>query len=201
MAHTDALPDSTLDTITRKLGDLIGALDVRFVEGQPLELAETFSVWMLDAVGSTQVNKEVSELAQATRRWHHQIKMGGQAVAFARSSPLGPGPDDWSIEELSRPLLPEPAKENHIADTGLAADIDEAIRWIDANAQGDPLVRLLVSPVDCLTAFWLVGAGWSQVLVIDKPMEYTHLECRRLYRTREFLSLLNQEHRGFALIR
>jgi hypothetical protein len=52
-------------------------------------------------------------------------------------------------------LIRTTGKVVEIAKSPIAEKIDEAVEWIDQNAKGDPLVRLLMIPSYFLTAFWL----------------------------------------------
>lgn len=179
-------------------------------ESPPAELVETFTVWTLDAralkgggaakkAGAKKGAAKAAEkaateagaaggslraAARETGRWHHQIKVGGRAAAFARSSGAQLGLDHVSL----RGLFVSP----------LAEKIEEAVGWIDANEPGgrggarDPVVRLLVVPSHQLHAFWLFDEreGTSEVLVIDAPARLAPAGPRRLLGEGEFLELL-----------
>lgn len=188
MAHADAFPGYATAAVIRQVGERLSSIappQALFpAPGAGPELGETFSVWMLglNAVTQTDVsNTDIHQLATETGRWHHQVRYGGQAQAFARSmNDSRPGAGGWSVTQLFA---------SHIA-----ARIDEAIDWVDQNVPGDPLVRLVIIPAFHLHAFWLTEEnGESQFLVIDMPNTFTKLNYKTLYSVREFLERLSQE--------
>ena len=172
-------------------------------EAKPAELVETFAVWTLDArslspprgrgaAKKSGAKKSVAKgdslraLARPTGRWHHQIKVGGRAAAFARSSGARLKLDSASL----RGLFVSP----------LARKVEAAIDWIDENEPEDrdgvrdPVVRLLVVPPYQLHAFWLLDEreGTSEVFVVDAPPRLDAPGRARLIDEREFLELLRR---------
>ena len=161
------------------------------------ELVETFAVWTLDARSLAPAARGAAKksgakksgaggptlrsLARATGRWHHQLKIGGRATAFARTS--------GSRLELDRVTL------RGLFVSPLAQKIDDAIKWIDeheSEAGGgarDPVVRLLVVPSRHLHAFWLFDEreGTSEVFVFDPPPRPGGVRGGVLLGEREFL--------------
>jgi hypothetical protein len=184
VAHPDALPVDTVKAIADQIGQRLASVATPAQLAAPAgprgpELGETFSVWLLGLDAVTKSHEAIEKLAIQTGRWHHQVRYGGRAQAFARSLPVGPKPDDWSVTQLF---------ESRVAER-----IDAAIDWVDQNVLGDPLVRLLVMPAYHLHAFWLVDEKTSQLLVVDMPDSYTRLRCKTLYSPKEFLDNLAQE--------
>lgn len=159
--------------------------------GRQAELVETFAIWTLDArllargcdaakksnakksaAKKSAAKKSAAEagalnaLACATGHWHHQIKVGGRAAAFARSSGSKLKLDSASLSGLF--VSP------------LARKIEEAVVWIDGNEaaggddERDPVVRLLVVPSYQLHVFWLLDEreNTSEVVVVDAPARF-----------------------------
>jgi len=182
MAHADSFPDDALDTVAAELGrePWLSASEAMRNAGR-VYIAETFAVWTIGADAVTRGETPFADLARHTGRWHHQIKYAGEARAYARSTPLGPHASDWSL--LS------------VFESDIARKIDEAIDWVDQNVRGDPLVRLLTCPAFYVHAFWLTGQGYDEVLVVDMPREFAHLQPLTLYAPKDFLENLAMEEK------
>jgi hypothetical protein len=178
MARTQELPAEVRAALARQIGPQIVNLfpPDQWKTGRA-ELAESFPVWMLPANALAHPNADLAELALPTGDWHHQVKLDGQARAFARSRPLGADADSWRLTEFF------PAS--------LAGAVEEAIGWVDANVPQDWLVRLLVVPAYNLTAFWFVEARASQVLVVHAP-QYDSLPKDILLEPAAFLDQLRK---------
>lgn len=158
MPHSDSLSDMLQDSLAEQIGQLLGCLyDDRDPPPGLAELRETFDLWMLELDMLTYGAAQKLRLDALTRRldrYHHQITISGNAVAFARSTVTTRQPARARLEELF--VSP------------LAQKIDRAIDWIDEEATGEPLVRLLVVPAFYLHAMWLVYPDReSSVLVVD----------------------------------
>lgn len=178
----------------------------RAFELPAFELGESFALYSLgaeDIENGLLYGADLTKLARATERWHHQVKVDKKPVGFARSTCKGDA--DFEVQQI---YLSE-----------LARYVDEAITWIDrqeeqnpGDAESDPVVRLLVVPVYQVHAFWLckpgadvkpyaaasnaatrVGSGaWpkggeSHVLVIDAPRHLDGLRPDTLLGSKEFL--------------
>ncbi len=180
MAHTELLPEAVLNTVASQVGKLLPRVVGRqkLADAQ-IELGETFPVWMLGANATTRTDEDIGRLAMQTGRWHHQVRFGGKAEAFARSIPLGADHSSWDVREFF--------------ESEIAKAIEEAITWVDRNTKGNPEVRLLIVPAYYLHAFWLLENGTNQVLVIDMPKQFTHLQRKKLYTPKEFLEALAKE--------
>lgn len=180
MAHADPFRPDVLDALTPQIGDRLGSAAAPFIRGgaKPT-LGETFAVWMLGLDATAKRGVDIRRLATPIGRWHHQIRFGNQTPMYARSMPLGPNPNDWTIMQVTT--------------SPLAKTIDEAINWIDQNAPDDPLVRLLIVPAYYLHAFWLERAGQSHILILDMPDQYTRLKYHTLYDSKDFIHILSQE--------
>jgi len=110
-------------------------------------IAESFEVWTF-AAGMTKEydagNRQLSTLVRPSGVWHHQLKIDGSPKGFARSKPLGPNPQDWSLREIFW--------------SPLAKSIDEAIDWIDDKVPDGVEARMLSVPFQQTEAFWFVAA-------------------------------------------
>jgi hypothetical protein len=180
MAHADALPSDVIDAVAAQIGAQAGkSLGAAVLQSKAMELTESFSIWALGADAVTKSDVDLSQLAEQTGRWHHQIKLNGRAESFARSMPLGPDAASWMVRELF--------------ESEIAKKIDDAIEWIDQNVKGDPVVRLLIVPAYHLHAFWLKEGDASKVLIVDMPPGLTRLQYGKLYTSKEFLDALAQE--------
>lgn len=190
MAHATNIDDRALNAIVQQAGRLIGALtDSNLLALSPIELRETFDVWMLrlDTIAyGAAYNIELTKLATDIGRYHHQITFAGLAEAFARSS--------LPVTPQGSPTLEE------LFVSPLAKRIDEAIEWIDQTVTDDPLVRLLVVPSHYLSALWLAySTGPSRVLIVDvggaPSIDFEHilngLKANQLHDSSAFLQALS----------
>lgn len=181
MARFKTLPQDVLNSIAHKAGrqlsTIIGPeLLVATLGPRPeVRLDETADVWLLEARSLLEPTDDLSKLAKQTGRWHHQISLAGETVAFCRSTSMGPDPDDWSVVSVT--------------ESQIAKRIDESIRWIDENVQHEEeaVVRLLIVPAYHLHGFWLVSRENERIVLIDAPDEYSGLERNRTYSVPEFL--------------
>lgn len=180
MAHTQPLPEVALDTIAEQVGKLYPSLssDVNTLQ-QPADLAETFAIWFLPADAIATGNGNLLDLAQNTERWHSQVRIGGEPKVVARSMALSEDLSDWSVRQ--------------VLEGELAKEIDEAIEWVDANVEGDPLVRILDIPAFYITALWLINDAESEVVIAKIPESSQALWRLQLYDSRDFLDALRQE--------
>lgn len=175
--------DSSKDKPVAKIHGLVNAMS-RAAAPPSFVLEETFALYRLgaksiaDAIGT---DKDINELAVNTSRWHHQIKVDRQPVAFARTCVSGEA-KGYDICQF------------FVSDVSGA--IDSAIAWIDEYeadhpeyAETEPLVRLLVVPAYNVLAFWLLQqkTGQSDLLVIDALPELEGLKGNQLLNSAEFL--------------
>lgn len=181
MAHVDTLNSATLETIASQIGELYPTF-----AGEPSKLraeatlAETLPVWFLGVDDIISGTEDVASIAQNTGRWHSQIRIGGVASAAARSIPLGSSSTDWQVRQIFEGPYPQ--------------QIDREIGWVDENAKGDPLVRILEIPAYHITAFWLLNAdNSSSVVVAILPETAQFLKTRKIYSSRDFLDAVRKE--------
>ena len=180
MAHVQKLPDRALDAIAEQVGKLYPSLDNSVTRGQPpAALTETFPVWALstDAIETDEDN--LLKLAQDTRRWHSQILIDSKPEGVARSTVLDGDVSDWSVKQVIK--------------GDLAKTVDDAIRWVDAEVETDPLVCILEVPAFFITALWLIDEQESSIVIAKCPESLQGLNRLVQYSSREFLEILRRE--------
>jgi len=173
MDHRDRIPEDMLINIADQLGSLIGGLcDDPITDESPIELGESFGVWML-GMDSIEDDLDIERTASFIDRWHHQIRFADIAKAFGRSTRRSGA---WSLVEFS--VSP------------LADQIDDAIKWIDNHIPDPQIVRLLVVPNLLLHALWLPYS--DDVLVVDSP--FCSLPFGEMLSPREFIRRSRGDH-------
>jgi hypothetical protein len=114
-------------------------------------IGDSFELWTF-ARGMTKEfeagNRDLSALLRHSGVWHHQLNINEIPAGFARSKPLGPTPDSWSVKEIFW--------------SPLAKNIDKAIDWIDEHVPDGVEARLLSAPFQQTEAFWFVTAPNSE---------------------------------------
>lgn len=180
MSRSHKFSTRTLQHLARRLGEKLTERSAfGLVADDSIEIAETFEMWLLGRTAILRPNAPMSALARRTGYWHHQLKHGGQARAYAISQVHGPGARDWEVHA--------------IVSSPLSEGIEQTIHWLDAQRiGGDPLVRLLILPAFHVTAFWIESED-NQIVVIDRPDWLSQLDKEKLYHQREFLKLLAPE--------
>ena len=151
MAHVQKLPDDALDAIAKQVGRLYPSLDNNVTQSQPsAELTETFPVWFLSIDAINTGNDNLLELAQDTLRWHSQIWIDSKPEGVVRAMASGGDTSDWVVRQILK--------------GDFAKTVDDAIRWVDAKVETDPLVRILEIPTFFITALWLIDGQESSSL-------------------------------------
>ncbi len=186
MAHVQKLPDDALDAIAQQVGRLYPSLDSNVTQRQPsAELTETFPVWFLSADAINTDNDNLLELAQDTLRWHSQIWIDGKPAGVSRT--IAPSDDisDWTVRQILK--------------GDLAKAVDDAIHWVDAEVDTDPLVRILEIPTFFVTVLWLIDGQESSVVIAKLP-EYLHsLSPLVQYSSQDFLRVLREESHAIGI--
>ena len=120
----------------------------------PLDLGETIEIWRLDGPEIAGA-RTIEDAAVRIGRWHHQIVMGGKAVAHATSVEL---------DALGEP----PRIASLVHSPALAVQIEAAMEMADRDSRLDDAVeaRLLAVPSYHLTTLWLVGPRISGIAVL-----------------------------------
>ena len=180
MAHVQTLPDNALNAIAKQVGRLYPSLDSRVTQRQPLaELTETFPVWLLSTDAIDTGSGNLLTLAQDTRRWHSQIWIAGKPESVALSMAPGEDASDWTVKQLLK--------------GDLAIAVDDAIQWVDAEVDTDPLVKILEIPVFSMTVLWLIDGQESSVVIARCPENLQGLSPLAQYSSKDFLEVLRQE--------
>ena len=186
IAHGQKLPDDAVDAIAKQVGRLYPSLDNDVTQRQPLaELTETFPVWFLSIDAINTGNDNLLELAQDTLRWHSQISIDGKPEGIVRTMASGDDASDWTVRQIL---------------TGdFAKTIDDAIQWVDAEVETDPLVRILEIPTFFITALWLIDGKDSSVVIARLPEHLQSLSPLLQYSSQEFLNVLRREPHAIGL--
>ena len=74
-----------------------------------------------------------------------------------------------------------------------ANSIDEAIRWVDTNVEGSPLIRILDIPSCYITALWLIDGDESRLVIARLPPGPQVLKRLEVYSARAFLTKVRQK--------
>lgn len=180
MAHVQKLPEGTLDAIAEQVGRLYPSLDNTVTQRQPsAELTETFPVWFLSIDAINTGNDNLLELAQDTLRWHSQISIDGKPEGVVRTMASGNALSDWTVRQILK--------------GNFAKTIDDAIQWVDAEVETDPLVRILEIPAFFITALWLIDGQESNVVITTLPKNLQSLNPLVKYASQHFLKVLRRE--------
>ena len=186
MAHVQKLPDDAVDAIAKQVGRLYPSLDNSVTQSQPsAELTETFPVWFLSIDAINRGNDNLLELAQDTRRWHSQIWIDGKPEGVARAMAPGSDSSDWAVRQILK--------------GDFAKTIDDAIRWVDAEVETDPLVRILEIPAFFITALWLIDGQESSVVIVRLPEHIQSLSPFVQYSSKDFLEVLRREPHAIGI--
>ena len=186
MAHVQTLPDDTLNAIAKQVGRLYPSLDNNVPQRQPsAELTETFPVWFLSIDAISTGSDNLLELAQDTLRWHSQIWIDGRPEAVVRTMASGDDVSDWVVRQILK--------------GDFAKAVDDAIRWVDAEVEADPLVRILEIPTFFMTALWLIDGQESSVVIVRCSENLQNLSRFVQYSSQEFLRVLRQEPHAIGI--
>ena len=178
MATAPLLDPDILAAIAAQLADrLTEAGHAAVNAGQPMEIGESFPIWML-GMASTADPEFAFQSAIPTGYWHHQIRHAGDAKEFAKSRPLGPSPRDWRVEE--------------IVTSPMAERVDAAIGVLDREVAGDAEIRILDIPAYLVRAFWIGDGKDSRLLLVQKPDSIAGLEYGQIYSGYDFLARLSR---------
>jgi hypothetical protein len=187
MAHADTISEDVLKAVAAKIGrEVLRVFTFAEPTNVKFELSETFLLYQLKTWEIRAGQCDVERLLLSTHRWHHQIRVNGEAQGFARTLEGGPNASDWTVREVYA--------------SPIAGKIDTAVKWVDAHLSGDPIVRLLIAPEYQLHAFWLHEGPQDGFLVADKPRSYLKLEYGKVYSPREFLATLAGEQPATGIL-
>jgi hypothetical protein len=180
MPHPDALPDGALDAIARQIGRRLPRLiGPRLGPATAVTITASLEVWELTAERVEQGQTDLGAVAAPSGRWHHLIAVDGKPALYARTSPPDRDTPQWTVHE--------------VAVTPAAERLDAAIEWLDRNAPGEDLARLLEAPEYHLLCVWLIGdQGRDQVLVVRAAHRLGVFDPQGLLRGQELLDRLRQ---------
>ena len=180
MAYVQKLPDDALVAIAEQVGRLYPSLDNEVTQRQPsAELTETFPVWFLSIDAINTGNDNLLELAQDTLRWHSQISIDDKPEGVVRAMASGNDASDWTVRQIVK--------------GDFAKTMDDAIQWVDAEVETDPLVRILEIPSFFITALWLIDGQESSVVIARLPEHLQSLSPLVQYSSQRFLRVLRRE--------
>ena len=154
------------------------------------ELAESFSLWMLDPNSLTPETDDLRLVARPTRRWHHQIRMPDGTWSHARSEVTGDeaDPRSWFVQEL--------------VDGYLSTSINRTIAKIDEETLDNYVARLLSIPACLINVFWLLDeqSGDQRFFIIPSPASSGQLKSDALLDAAQFLALLRSHRHVQGLV-
>jgi hypothetical protein len=183
MANTETLPQDVRDALAEKIGSRLAKVmppaNLGGHGGVQPTLRESFALWMLEASDVIAPTNDLTRLVKKLGVWHHQIVAAGNPVAFARSKPLGSDAASWSVREVSNSTL--------------AAAVDDAIGWIDANIPDQLTVRMVTIPAYNIYIFLLydeADTSKQKVVLISAPAGTRNLTTHKVYSSQEFLDAL-----------
>lgn len=173
MPHTGDVSVNALDVVVSEVGRTLPRLLGAALPPQAvIAINASFMVWKLSSEQVTgKDSTDLSLLATDTGRWHHQIVVDGEPMAYARAAFTN---GHWIVDEVT------------VSTT--AEDLDNAIDWVDANVHSNDLTRLLEAPAYDLRALWLVGSG--RVVVAQAARLLSGLEQRTLIAQEDLLAQL-----------
>lgn len=205
MVFTRTLPTDVLNSIAEQIGGRLQPIDGkrqffrsdgRELPDQGLSVGESFEVWKFIPDALEEIadgNLDITKLVRRAGLWHHQLRQENEALAFARSRPLGSDAASWSVRDI------------FVSD--LAQAVDDAIAYVDEqNLPDDVEVRLISMPRQQLEAFWFVSEGdqrqqqWNnQVLIVRAPERIKEFAPLKQMSSESFLAALITKERGMGV--
>lgn len=198
MARAKQLSSKAIGKLTRRIGNLMARHDEGVSPHAPLELAESFEIFLLAADDITRATRRgigLTKVIHRTGNWHHQIGAGGTPLAFARSAEPSRKQTDWSVSSV---FVSE-----------LASKIEEAVKRIDAERPDDKTTVRLVDLPAYHVHFFLIESpaevkrkprnkkrnreknqSQIEVFVIASPFSAPGPEEGRFYEEHEFLKII-----------
>ncbi|MGD9714133.1 MAG: hypothetical protein AB7V46_19040 [Thermomicrobiales bacterium] len=172
MADVKRIPDEALRSIAAQIAERLPPRMTTWSLRRP-RLAESLPIHALDEVPPAGV--PLSEAAQQTPFWHHQIHHPQGKTTTARSMESDGA---WKVMEVGA--------------APMAMELDAAIDRVDLEAPDDWDARLLLVPDYHVAGIWLhsVDAEDDLVSVVARPAGMAMLEKTVLYSATTFLMLL-----------
>lgn len=180
MVQTHPIPETALNAIAEQVDRLFPLIGGGWDPPRQVPKPEqTYQVWFLPADAIASGKSDFLARAENTERWHCQIWWDGKPTFVARFIVRN---GDTSDLELRQVLVSE-----------YANSIDEAIRWVDANVEGEPLIRILDIPACYITALWLIDGDESTLVIARLPPGPQVLKRLEVYAAHDFLRILRQK--------
>ena len=179
MPYTDLISRRALRVLAAQIGNRLEAVNsLENLTAESAEIAESLTEWRLE-ITSGGDNTPFRAMIRPTGRWHHQIRLDGEARLYARSSPLGNDGAQWILRET--------------VVSPLAAQINDAIQWLEADSDvdGDAVIRVLYAPSPPVVALWLASENPAddRVLILENSAG-NRSNGVRLLNTADFLRSL-----------
>jgi hypothetical protein len=182
MAEPTSIRAAVAASLARQIGEMLPpSLAKSLAADRRVELAESVPLCFVPVIDEWKKHLRLDEIAQPTGLWHHQIRVDGSAVYFARSRPSESESADWLVEE--------------VVDSPIAKAIEETIEWADDQVEDDSSPQLLVAPAYYLHALWLAP---NRVTIVE-PGTAIAFERKRWYSAEEFVQILSEANRADGL--
>ncbi len=163
-----------------------------------LDMTLTLDLWRLTPAAVDRFKEEggdLAKLATPSGRFHHQVKLDGDATAFARSGySSGKEGERWLVDEIY--VSP------------LAVQLEEVYESSKKLFPGDNfLARLLTAPAYKVEALWFVNRADAEngvetggdLLIVDAPGGQARLEPHQRINSTEFLEILRNMPVGLGI--
>ena len=163
-----------------------------------LDMTLTLELWRLTPAAVDKFKEEggdLAKLATPSGRLHHQVKLDGDATAFARSGySSGEEGERWLVDEIY--VSP------------LAVQLKEVYESSKKLFPGDDfLARLLTAPAYKVEALWFVNRADAEkgvetggdLLIVDAPGGQARLEPHQRISSTEFLEILRNMPVGLGI--
>jgi hypothetical protein len=168
MPHSVELDPTILEAIADQIAESFPPCFERFAD--VLEIGETFDVWTIASPFAT----TLTDAAEPTGAYHHQLLANGIAIGYARSWPTAGIATPEVTEVFVSPAAERIAESIDAADSEGTADVEEV------------LVRLLVAESYHVLALWFVD-GLQRCFVVSAPPGLDDLTPRSFLNGGEFL--------------
>jgi len=182
MLHIDTpLSRQIQDEVARRVGSPLAALlRENALVHATIELGRCFSCQALSANDVLAGGKPLRACTWSPHMWHHQILFDREAKAFARTVFRHADTSSFEISE--------------VVYSSLAAEIEQALSWLEEHADRDYSLRLLLAPAFYIAALWLSHHDEESIVIAKKPEGYDLLVKEKLYTSDEFLQTLAEHN-------
>lgn len=190
MASTDRLPDDAVRAVAEQIAAFLppasGPAAAKAAPAAAREVAESLAVCPVTAEQVRRPPEDLGVLARPSGLWHHQVRTGGAATHFARSSVSGFGPAAPQVQS--------------VFESPVAGKVDAALAWADKYVKGRATARLLVVPALHVHALLVIRPGGvCEVVLADQPAGFKQLTYETVYPLADFLKRLARERPGTGL--